>query len=425
MAFQKKINVTNSHESAKEIKIKEASRFSTEKEKIDGQIEKIYSEEIEKLEKPIYSFGRIFWSILIFSLIFGFIAGTLGGFFILTREKFKIPFLREIDLKKYFPTKEITITTEKKITISQDLRVAELTEELIPQIAKIALANTNKNSSLLDQIYTPSEILSQGFILTNDGWLVFPLTTSLTDLQKNYVVIIENKIMPIEKIISDPVTQTIFVKINASNLKTFQISNREEITPGQQVLIFNPENKLILNKISHPRYHQIIKKEDLIHSTDHFSDFILLENELSSDLIGSPVFSLDKSILGLSIDKNLVRPIWQLKNIIPLILEEKRIIRPYLGLNYLKLSEAIGIDDPRFKNFDNGVIVWGTPAKNSPAAKAGLKNGDLIIKIDGLPINGRYNLTDLVQEHKPNETIEITFIREGEEKTVKVVLEGR
>ncbi|MGB9680846.1 MAG: hypothetical protein ACPLYC_01425, partial [Minisyncoccia bacterium] len=301
MAIKTKINITNGHEQSEKIKVKEKKRLWTEeKEKIDGQIERVYSEEIGKIEKPIFSVGKIFWLVLIFSLFFGFIAGTLGGFFILTSEKIKIPFLKEIDLKSYFPTREITLTTEKKITVTQDLRMAELAEKLEPQIAKIFLAKTEINEALplLEQIYAPQEVLATGFVLTNDGWLVFSKNSlsfsSEFDFQKKYVVIVENKILPVKEIIPDPRSEIIFVKTEASNLIAAKLSNREEITFGQQVLIIDHNGKLMSNRISHPRYRQIKKNEDLIYSTDRFSDLILLEDELPSNLLGLPIFSLDK-----------------------------------------------------------------------------------------------------------------------------------
>lgn len=427
MAKGTKINITNSFERSEEVEITEGRRpEKQEKEKIDGQIQKVYLEETSCLEKPNFISAKIIWLTIIFSLFFGLIAGAIGGFFILTSEKIKIPFLKEIELKKYFPTREITLTTEKKITVTQDTRVAEMSQDLKLQIAKIFLAKKTKEESLpiLEQIYSPLEVLGTGFILTNDGWMVFA-KKNLLDLQKEYVVMIENKIFPVEKILSDPSTEVVFIKAKATNLAAAKLANQDELSTGQQVLIFGHDDSLTLNRISYLRYREIKKNEDLIRSTDQFNDFILLENELPEKFLGSPVFNFDKSVVGIVVNKTIIRPIFQIYNIIPLVLENKKIIRPYLGLNYLNLFEAIGIADPRFKDFNYGAIVWGSPVKNSPAAKANLENGDLILKVDGLPINDRHNLTDLIQEHKPGDAIEIIFVRNGIEKSVKVILDSK
>lgn len=427
MAKSTKVNITNGHERPEEIEITDGRRSKEkEKERIDGQIQKIYLEEAGRLERPNFTSAKIIWLIIIFSLFFGAIAGAIGGFFILTSERIKIPFLKEIELRKYFPTREIILTTEKKITVTQDARVAELDKDLRLRIAKIFLAKTTggEPASILEQIYSPQETLGTGFILTNDGWMVFA-RRSLPDLQKKYIVMVENKIFSVEKILSDSATEIIFVKAEAANLAVVKLASQDELSTGQQVLIFGQDDSLTLNKISHLRYREIKKNDDLVCSADQFSDFILLDNELPEKFLGSPVFNFDKSVVGIVISKMLIRPNFQFSNIIPLVLEKKKIVRPYLGLNYLNLFEAVGINDPRFKDFNYGAIVWGSPAKNSPAAKAKLENGDLILRVDGLPINDRYNLTDLIQEHRPGDTIELTFVREGVEKSVKVTLESK
>lgn len=427
MAKITKINITNGSQQPEEVEITKGRRSEEkEREKIDGQIQRVYSEELGRPAGPNFTLVKIIWLILIFSLFFGALAGAVGGFLILISEKIKIPFFREIELKKYFPTREITLITEKKITVTQDIRVAELVKDLKPQIAKIFLAKTTKEEggSILEQIYSPQEILGIGFILTNDGWMVFS-KDSVPDLQKKYIVIVENKIFPVEKILSDPVTEVIFVKTAATNLIAAKLANQDELSVGQQILIFGRDDSLTLNKISHLYYQEIKKSEDLIRSTDRFNNFILLDSQLPEKFLGSPIFNLDKAVIGIVVDRMHVRPSFHFANIIPLVLEKKKIVRPYLGLNYLNLSEVVGISDPRFKDFNTGAIVWGLPAKNSPAAKANLENGDLILKVGGLPINDQYNFTKLIQDYHPGDTVELVFVRQGIEKSVKVTLEGR
>lgn len=428
MAKSTKINITNDREKIEKIKVKDAGQVWTEKkEQIDGELKQVYGQNLGKIERPITGLGKIIWLIIAFSLFFGAIAGSIGGFFILTSDKISIPFSGEIDLKKYFPTRVINVPIEKKITVTQDIRLADLAKDLRPQIAKIFLAKkttaSGETTALLDQIYAPQEALGNGFILTNDGWFVFA-KNSLIDLKKNYVIILDNKILSVEKMASDPVSKIVLVKTTASDLVVAKMANREEINIGQQIITLNAGGDLNLTTIGNVHYREIKKTEDLIRSTDHFDDLVLLEKELSEKLIGSPIFTLDKSVAGILVAKNLMMPSTQFANIIPLILQDKQIMRPYLGLNYLSLSEAPGLTDPRFKDFNSGAIIWGLPVKNSPAEKAGLQKEDLVTKIDGLPINDQYNLTELVQDHQIGDTVELTIVRDGIEKNIKIILGG-
>ena len=68
---------------------------------------------------------------------------------------------------------------------------------------------------------------------------------------------------------------------------------------------------------------------------------------------------------------------------------------------------------------ERGVVI-GSVEKNSPAEQAGLKAGDLIVKIDGEPVAGVNDVRNRVGLRERGSTVEITFYREGKPHTVKV-----
>ena len=67
---------------------------------------------------------------------------------------------------------------------------------------------------------------------------------------------------------------------------------------------------------------------------------------------------------------------------------------------------------------------YSSIVKDSPAAKAGLKDKDIITEVNGVKIGKAGSLSSLVGEYKPGETIVLTIIREGEEMKVNVTLDG-
>ena len=60
--------------------------------------------------------------------------------------------------------------------------------------------------------------------------------------------------------------------------------------------------------------------------------------------------------------------------------------------------------------------------KSSPAEKSGLREGDIIISIDGVELNEDINLTDIIQDHLAGETVNLVVSRQGETREVKITL---
>ena len=82
--------------------------------------------------------------------------------------------------------------------------------------------------------------------------------------------------------------------------------------------------------------------------------------------------------------------------------------------------------------YDFGVIIGRgeTAAElavvpNSPAAKAGLEDNDIILEVDGKQLNERNQLFDVVSAHKPGDTLKLKVVHKGEIKTVIVTLEKK
>src|SRR5207244_728729 len=97
-----------------------------------------------------------------------------------------------------------------------------------------------------------------------------------------------------------------------------------------------------------------------------------------------------------------------------------RVVYPSLGLNS---SADLTPDVANFFRLPvtAGVYVGGL-ASGSPAEKAGLKAGDIIVAVDGTKIDADHSLTDLLFAHKPGDTVQLTINRNGSEQTVPVTL---
>ena len=117
-------------------------------------------------------------------------------------------------------------------------------------------------------------------------------------------------------------------------------------------------------------------------------------------------------------------PIEDALEVAEILENEGEITRPYVGIEMLDLSNELnlwkaGILIP--EGVDSGVVVYSV-ASSSPAEKAGLEKGDIIIKLADRDIESLADFRYELYKHSPNSEVEVVYIREGKEKTTKITL---
>ncbi len=117
--------------------------------------------------------------------------------------------------------------------------------------------------------------------------------------------------------------------------------------------------------------------------------------------------------IGFAVPANLARSVMES------IIENGHVIRGYMGVNIQDvtsgLAEKFGI-----KEKDGALVAEVTP--NSPAEKAGLKNGDVIVAFDGKPVHDSRHLKLQVAQTAPGKQVPMKVSRDGDEKELKVTL---
>jgi len=411
------------------VNIKKSSRSqSLEKHQhnVSNHIDEFYNnQKFSSIDRP-QNKGLGLGGVLVIAIIFGLIAGFASTVFILQRQKIEFPFGIKIDIEKFLSNQEQKVIEEKNITITSEDYLTGLKTELQNKIVRIFPAKIVSEQvplSFLEQIYAPWQVLGLGAILSSDGWL---MTTVALIEGENYVVLDQNnKILPIEQVILDPISKVNFLKITAQNLPAVVLAKTKEAFPGTTVVIFDKFRNLHLTEISNPVATTVYKTDDLVRSADKFSDYLRLNKETS--ILSFPnglLFNSKGSLLGL-VSNDRIIPTWHLPNCLNHILEKGKIRRLYLGIDYIKTEEAPGLLNNYFKDLTYGLIVYGPPLSGSPADKAGIKNADVIIKADGVILGPEQNLTYLVQEKFPGDQINLTVLRQGKEMEFNIILEEK
>ncbi|HEX4644287.1 MAG TPA: PDZ domain-containing protein, partial [Verrucomicrobiae bacterium] len=112
-------------------------------------------------------------------------------------------------------------------------------------------------------------------------------------------------------------------------------------------------------------------------------------------------------------------PINMARNIMDSLVTQGRVVRGYLGV----LIQDINPDLAKEFNLsqDQGALV-GDVTPKSPADKAGLKSGDVILNFNGKPVTDSRHLKLQVAETAPNTTVPVKILRDGKEKTIELAV---
>jgi serine protease Do len=104
-----------------------------------------------------------------------------------------------------------------------------------------------------------------------------------------------------------------------------------------------------------------------------------------------------------------------------LIGPEHKVIRGSIGISFQPYTPPAVA---RIYGFTQGVLISSVPA-GLPAAKAGLKAGDVIVSINGAPVKDGDQLVEMISAHKPGTTVNIGFLRDGKQMHTNVTIGSR
>jgi len=373
---------------------------------------------------------KSWFAFILLAVLLGFLAGMTGE--IVTRYYFSnLAFFRDLYFTDMTNTaqRDIVIRDPKKVVVEQDLRIDQLKNDIQPSVVNIYQKRISSQEEL-NNVFLPKDLLGQAVVMTSDGWL---MTTENVVANINNAVAVSNdkKIYSIEKLVNDPDTNMVWIKVDAQNLAVIDFADISELNDGYQVYIYNAnQDQIKLANIADKKYNLINNVYDLVLSSESLDRYILLDNNYSADNLSSPVFNSTSELIGFlygtSNTINQVIPINYFQSIINQVLKSEEIKRPYLGINYLDLSQTDGLSEEQRQGQSNGALIiagkTGIAIKEDSPLYGKLVAGDILLSIEDQRINQTNDLVDILLEYKSGQQVLIKYMHENEEKELNVIL---
>ncbi len=268
-----------------------------------------------------------------------------------------------------------------------------------------------------------SHSLGSGFVISSDGYIL--TNHHVIDGADEIIVRMRNRKELKAKVIgSDPRTDVALLKISAKDLPFAKIGSLEELKVGQWVLAIGQPFGL-----DHTVTHGIISALGRALPEDTYVPFIQTDIAINPGNSGGPLFNLDGEVIGINsmiysksggaMGLSFSIPIDIAMNVVDQLKDGGKVIRGYLGVQVQEvtseLSKSFGLVKPM------GALV-GETFPDTPAAKAGIEPGDIILEFDGKVITKSSDLPPIVGVTPIGKKVDVKLLRQGKEKTVRVKL---
>lgn len=176
-------------------------------------------------------------------------------------------------------------------------------------------------------------------------------------------------------------------------------------------------------------------------SSSGYTDIESLDNLFQTDAAinegnsGGPLVNLNGQVIGLNTaiaggdaqNIGFAIPINDISGLIKQVITTGKLVRPYLGIRYVPLTDDLANEFNLKVNDGAYIVPSDDPFSSSvlsggPAAKAGLKDGDIITQVGDKIIDQSQSLTSLLSAHQPGDTVKLSIIRDDRKQIISVKL---
>jgi serine protease Do len=169
-------------------------------------------------------------------------------------------------------------------------------------------------------------------------------------------------------------------------------------------------------------------------SVENLDNLFQTDAAINQGNSGGPLVNLNGQVIGIntavaSESQNIgfAIPINDIQGLIDYVVSTGKFERPYLGVRYIPLTADIA-KEYELSVSDGAYVApaaeGGTPSviADGPAAKAGLKEGDIITKVNGVSVNESNSLTSLLGKNQPGDIVKLTVVNGKDTRSVSVKL---
>ena len=320
------------------------------------------------------------------------------------------------------------------VVISQkEADLAELVEKTSPTVVSIVTSQVSGQGFFQQEV----EGAGTGIVISEDGYI---LTNKhvISEARSVQVVMSDGtRHSDVTVVGSDPLNDIAFLKIkNVSDLKVATLGDSGAMRVGQDVIAIgnslgqyqNTVTSGIVSGLGRP---VTAASSELNSRVESLTDLLQTDAAINPGNSGGPLINSAGQVVGINTaiaadaqGIGFAIPINAAKGMIRGVIANGKVEKAYLGVQYVAITPDVRT---QYKlSVDQGALVrsgsGSAVESNGPADKAGIKDGDIITKVNEKSVGNQGGLGSLVAEFMPGEKITLTIIRDGKEQQKTLTL---
>ena len=271
--------------------------------------------------------------------------------------------------------------------------------------------------------------MGSGVIVSKDG-LILTNNHVVADAEMLDVRLRDGRVLPGKIVGRDPLTDIAVVRVESSELSAVEFGDSDTVEVGEWVVAigspFGFENSVTAGIVSAKSRSRVPLREL---GEDAYKDFIQTDASINPGNSGGPLLDLDGRLIGInsaiatraggSEGIGFAIPANMAKAVMDSIVRNGRVVRGWLGVSFSDLAggeaRSLGLEP------NSGVLVRSVE-EDSPAKRAGLRPGDVVVRYQNRPMTQLSTLRAAVALTQPGTKVEMQIMREGKPQTISATI---
>lgn len=336
----------------------------------------------------------------------------------------------------------------QQIVLSESQLINQIAKDVGPSVVSVNVTSQSRGQSGFFGFggVVEQESAGTGVIISDDGIIVTNRHVVPEGLTSVSVTLSDGTVLDNVDVIgrtnSGDSLDVAFLKVNdkkGKELKPAKLGDSSKVQVGDKVVAIGNALGQFQNTVTSgiiSGYGRSVEAGDSRGNVETLQNLFQTDASINEGNSGGPLVNVNGEVVGINTavaggaeNVGFAIPINDIQGLIKSVKEQGKLVRPYLGVRYVSLT-----DDYAYYynlNVNRGAYILPRESSSSasvlpgsPAEKAGLKEKDVITKINDQAIDESDSLTSILGKFSVGDTVTLTIIREGKEQTTKVTLEA-